>query len=537
MIRPQVKKWLPVATLVLLTGLAYANSLDNAFVSDDLEAIARNPHLGSWSYVLLNPLTIVRSLFYNFAYWAGGRNPLPFHLLNISFHLGCVLLLYQIMKKVSTFTTALVAASLLAVHPLQAEAVTWISGGPYSQSAFFLLLAFYLYLKAENRKAWLIISNLSYLVALLSSEKSFIFPLILTVWEISRHRLRQSWPYLVSYYLFSFGEGCYLLSQINRRISDLQNIHYEQPVFNNSLRQIPVSISSYLQLIFWPYGYTLYHTEMDFSPLQYGTRVVVTVILLGLIAFSYKKNSLAFFWLAFFVLALVPTLLPWSYSWIVAERYAYLAAIGIYAAVALASQKVWERLPPKIFWAGLSLILLLLTAQTIRRNQDWQDEDHLWLAAARTSPSSHQNHNNLGDYYTRHGDLEMAAREFQTAISLKPNYADAYHNLGNTYHALGRDQEAVDCYLQAIKYGPRLWQSRQNLAALYFTAGEVAKAKDELEEAVRLNPDNSTLHSNLGAVYLELNFRESAEAEFRTALLLDNRNIYAQRGLEMLGKN
>ncbi len=73
------------------------------------------------------------------------------------------------------------------------------------------------------------------------------------------------------------------------------------------------------------------------------------------------------------------------------------------------------------------------------RNFDWKNQDTLWLATAKTSPSSHQNHNNLGDLYARRGEYEKAVEEFKKAIELKPDYGDAYHNLANVYHQIGKE--------------------------------------------------------------------------------------------------
>jgi protein O-mannosyl-transferase len=42
------------------------------------------------------------------------------------------------------------------------------------------------------------------------------------------------------------------------------------------------------------------------------------------------------------------------------------------------------------------------------RNSDWQNQDTLWIATGKTAPSDPKTHNNLGDLYGRHGDLDRA---------------------------------------------------------------------------------------------------------------------------------
>jgi len=92
-------------------------------------------------------------------------------------------------------------------------------------------------------------------------------------------------------------------------------------------------------------------------------------------------------------------------------------------------------------------------------------------------------HNNMGDVYSRWGDYENATVEFQKAIDLKPNYADAYHNLALTYQELEKDDEAIENYLKALEINPNLWQSYKNLASIYHNKGEEEKAQEYLNRA------------------------------------------------------
>lgn len=329
--------------------------------------------------------------------------------------------------------------------------------------------------------------------------------------------------------------GWRLLTQVNERVATLRTIHYEEPVTYNPLLQIPIAISSYLQLIFWPKDLTIYHTEMSFNQTQYLLRLIVFLAVVGLFFWGLVKNRPVFFWLALFFIALAPTLTPWGLSWIVAERYAYLAAIGIYTPIAYLVVRMGESAKFKpLVLAVATAVILALSTRTILRNRDWRTADDLWLAAAKTSPSSQVNHNNLGDLYARRGDYERAIQEFQTAIKLKPNYADAFHNLANTYKDLGSDQEAIANYQKAIQFNPNLWQSHQNLASIYFQQAKYEEAKTELKKALEVNSNNSFLHSNLGAVYLTLGDRAKARDEFLAALQLDPNNEFAKKGLNSI---
>jgi len=193
----------------------------------------------------------------------------------------------------------------------------------------------------------------------------------------------------------------------------------------------------------------------------------ITIIYLLATAWLLWRRKPAGFFLSWLVIGLSPTLVPLGVAWIVAERYAYFGAIGIFILIAWGLVSLSEK--PKWIEAGWTItviIICLLLVRTLVRNSDWQDQDHLWLAAERTSPTSPQNHNNLGDLYGRRGNLQLAEWHFKKAIELNPHYADAMHNLGNTYVRLGKLEEAIKMYEAALKNKPTLWQSEQQLKAV-----------------------------------------------------------------------
>lgn len=191
--------------------------------------------------------------------------------------------------------------------------------------------------------------------------------------------------------------------------------------------------------------------------------------------------------------------------WIVAERYIYLASIGVFVPVAMIIEKLETKKNIKpLIYPALVLILFLMLARTIIRNNDWHSEDNLWAATSKTSPSNPNTHNNMGDVYARHGDLDKAAKEFEKAIIIKPNYADAYHNLANTYQEMGEVDLAIQNYQKAISFNPNLWQSHQNLAAIYYQQEKFDDSLEHIQKAISINPKNINLQTNLAIIYTKI---------------------------------
>lgn len=527
--------WKIIALLAFLVFVTYANSLGNAYVSDDIAAFVENPYFGQWSLVFSSQLPFFN--FFNFfrvIVSIFGNVPFLFRLINIFFHLGSTIAVYFLVSKLHNKKTGLIASCLFAVHPILSESIVWISGIPYSQSTFFLLLSFYFYLNAigkEFNKKIYTISVFLFLLTMFSSEKALIFPIILFVYEICLGNIKKNWQKLIPFFLISGFWIINLLGLINLRISSIQPSVMTKPQNYNSFLQVPIAITSYLQIIFWPKTLTLYHSEMFFSTVEFYIRTFLMVLYLGLIPFIFffrKNNRIISFWLSFFFISFIPTLTPFGISWIVAERYAYLGTIAILTLIALFLKKIGDIFKNvKITYILLIIIVTLLAARTIVRNKDWKNQDTMWLAMEKTSPSSPANHNNLGDLYYRRGDYQKAIEEFKTAISLLPQYADAHHNLANVYLKLNDLNSALIYYQKAVQFNPSLWQSRLNLGYIYYSQGKNEMAKNEAENSIKIYSNEARTHLLLGAIYFDEKNNVKAKEEFITVLKLDPENQQA----------
>lgn len=529
-----LKNHWPYLTLLLVLILTtYANSLNNAFLSDDLAEIVNNPNIGNFSNISIHPFGFIRPLLYWIIFHIAGLNQILFRSINYFFHIGSVFVTYLLISKLYSKRVALFTASLFAIHPAIAEGVIWISGGMYPQYTFFFLLSFLFYLLVKKAKKFYWFSILSFWGAFLTHPQMplslfIIFPL----WELCFGNLKSNWKKSIPYLLIALVYVGVAFAALPERETTLQSTHYQEGGVDNILVIIPTAISSYFELIFFPKTLTLYHSELTFGPINFTIRVLLTLLFFTGILISFKRNKIFFFWGSFFVIALAPTLTPFRLNWIVAERYLYLPIIGILVLAALGLDKLSGM--AKFKWVAYTtfvVILASLSLRTIFRNIDWKNEDNLWIATGKTSPSSPNTHNNLGDVYGRWGDKQKALQEFQKAIELKPNYGDAYHNLANTYRELGQLDKALENYQNAIKFNPNLWQSYQNIAAIYFQERQYDKALENIQKAIQINPNSINLRLNLGIVYLAMGEKEKAKQVFNLVLSYDPTNQFARQGL------
>ncbi len=523
-----------VMVFACLVFFTYINSVNNDFISDDIGGIV-NQNISSFEYVR-EDFSLNRIDFY-LRNKISGLNPAVFRFVNIFTHFLSSVLIFIIFSILINKKTAIFATTIFVIHPILSESIVWISGAGYIMYSFFFFLSFLFFILSKKNKLFYIFSTFSFLISINFSEKAFIlfliFPLYTFLFENFKKDYKRFMPFIILGSIFAFNSFLYL----DKRVENLK-YNYSEATILNPFVQIPIAITSYLELIFWPEKLTLYHSEMSFSSLDFATR---GIIFLGLIIgwiYSYGKNKKVFFCLSIFFVALMPFLTPFGISWIVAERYVYLGSVGIFAIVAVFLDKIsGYKKYRQLIYTVFIVIIISLSIRTMIRNIDWKNEDNFWIATAKNSPSSPNAHNNLGDVYGRNGDLKGALREFKKAIEIKPNYADAYHNLANTYKDMGNFEEAIKNYNNALSINPYLWQSYQAIAAINFYKQDYDNAIKNLNNAIKINPSNQDLKLNLAIVYLKIGENDLARKIINNTLSIEPNNVKARELMMQINRS
>ncbi len=369
-------------------------------------------------------------------------------------------------------------------------------------------------------------SFISFVMATLLSEKAIVFPLLLMLYELSFGNLKKNWPRFIPFAAVTCAWVFFYIPMAQKRIDTHTAEYHLQKGLDNPLVQIPIAITSYIQLLFWPDKLTIYHSELRFGTVELVFRGIGLLGFLGLIGYLFKKNKLLFFWLSWFVLSLLPTLMPFRLSWVFAERYVYLGAVGILTITALGMYQILKRNAYRTL--GIVLVLGLTSALIVRtyvRNQAWKTEDDLWLATADASPSDFKTHNNVGTVYLKRGDVARAEREFIIAISMNKHYADALYNLGFLYMNYNVMDRAEKFYLQALKENPNFWQAYNGLSIVYISQKDFKKGEYYAKKTIELNPKQPNGYNNLGLAYQMTNRRAQAIPNFEKALEI-NPNLW-----------
>ena len=148
---------------------------------------------------------------------------------------------------------------------------------------------------------------------------------------------------------------------------------------------------------------------------------------------------------------------------------------------------------------------------------------------------------NAGVELGQEGRLEEAITEFDEAIRLNPQDADAYYNRGNTYDDLGQHQRAIQEFDEALRLDPQFAEIYVNRGLAYADLSQHQRAIQEYDEAIRLNPQFVLAYYNRGLAYGNLGQHQRAIQDFDAAIRLDPQlaDAYAGRAMvyTLLGKD
>ncbi len=135
---------------------------------------------------------------------------------------------------------------------------------------------------------------------------------------------------------------------------------------------------------------------------------------------------------------------------------------------------------------------------------------------------SYDEHNDLGVFLERAGNLAAATGHYQMAVTLAPEPVNSTYavNLGNAFRKLKLLPEAAKAFKQALKLKSDNADAMNNLADVYCELNaNLDEAVSLCEGAIKVSPSHSAYYfDTLGAVYLKQGEHEKAIHAFESAL-------------------
>jgi hypothetical protein len=388
---------------------AYANAPTASFQFDDWDVIvdqSRVHGLVAWwgSMPGIRPL-LKLSYALN---WSLSSSAVSFHLANVAIHAANACLIFALLAKRTARFAALATALIFALHPVQTEAVTYVTGRSVSLSTLFVLVSLLL-------AGWL--SSVAFASAILVKETAVMaaVPLIL--------RKRAIGPLVVLL-------GAALIASASPWYRHLLAVSLQtRTIRDNLMTQAHAVVYLMGQLVrFDRLNADPKLPEMSAwsGPLLMEAALVVGLIVLGF-ALCKRRPAIGLPILWFF-LWLLPTNSILPRLDVANDRQVYLAMAGPAWLVAYGLQSLAKK--RQVLARTLVVVLCAgLLAATHVRNRVYADELSFWNDVVAKSPHNPRGFNNLGYALAVVDRDDEADAAFRRALSLDPGYVRAAVNL------------------------------------------------------------------------------------------------------------
>lgn len=533
---------------------------------DHLKFFWEQPYYGLYIPIVYNLWTFVAALTQslNFEHPISGISAHLFHTTNVVFHLANAFVVYQLAGWFVSQSLedgqdgwefpAFFAAAVFAFHPLQVEAVAWVSGLKDVLSSFFALVSFYFFLRSrgtendssKNKKrpkgrssqmvirpllfSWpakvkhpLIMSFVFFLLAVLCKPNTVVLPaafLVVTLWQTqSLKQCLRLGPFFVAVLPIVY---------VTKNLQPNARLDFTLEFWQYPLIALH-AVGFYIQKFFLPfslapdYGLSpsvaLNHTL--FWPLAFlGLAMLVLTLFLFV-----KKNSiwvpLSLIWIGLFpVLGFVP--FEYQNMSTVADRYTYLLPMwGFSWALTLQVRRLSK---DSGLWSA-GVVAGALVILSFLQTQNWKTSERLFTQTLKVNPNSYVSLNNMGLVKLRTDQFADSEKYFLESLKIKPDYTAAQSNLGVVYFKQKKYDRVIEHYTAVLKDHPNLTAGASatfadmhyNLGAALLNMGNLQQSLIHLNKASEINVNHYSAQFNRGRVYAHMKDLENAKKAYLQA--------------------
>ncbi|MGD1076291.1 MAG: tetratricopeptide repeat protein [Thermodesulfovibrionales bacterium] len=591
----KIRSLLPILIIGICGVIAYSNTFDVPFQFDDISNIQADPLIQRTEF-LFAPSTFCSRVdpqsmdayictvfkrryitYLSFAadYAVHGPDVRGYHIVNLGIHsLNGLLVYFLVMLTLKTpflkesllskqgKSLAILTSLLFVSHPIQTEAITYITQRLASLATLFYLLSLVCYVKTRlsastmAHRCLYTLSLVSAVLAMKTKEIAFTLPVIIAIWEFAffQGTMRTRLRHLLALLLTSLIIPLEMISihkplhEILNEISSASRVQTTMSRMDYLLTQFPV-VLTYVRLIFLPvnqnldYDFPVYHSFL--VPRVYGSLVVLGAIFgLGVYLWRRSRNgepslrliSIGIVWF-FVTLSVESGLVP--IVDVIFEHRLYLSSVGAFLAIASGAVLVKEKLAlkwksgGKTFSVICAVIIISLTGLTLKRNTVWQDGFTLWTDVIKKSPLKGRGYNNLGGYFKEKGQYGEAIDLFQKALERDPKELRASFNLGLIYLDFRQFNNAAVQFSKALEINPKAAYIYNNRGNVYGELKQYGKAIEDYSQAIALHPYDADYYFNRGVTRVKTKQYGEAIADLSEAIKLnpEHSSAFLQRGL------
>jgi len=456
-------------------------------------------------------------------------DPTGWHLLNISLHLACALLVWKLLARLE-IRQAWLGGLLFCIHPILAESVGWVSELKNTLSLFFLIFSMLAWLAFDQRKKesgyWWAIVFFSAAILCKTSVVMYPFILLLYCWwkrgRIALNDILRSAPF----FLISLAMGLLTIYFQFARAIGTETI----PVGGLLSRTATagMAILFYFYKCVLPVGLLVIYPRWDVDPpslVQFLPWPVIAGVLFWLWTRRNTWGRDVLFGLGFFLINLFPILgfITMSYmriTW-VADHFVYLPIIGLIGLATAGMGYAYEESKPdtRRYLMGLGLVIFsVLVVHSHRYAGVFANEYEMWTHTLKSNPNAWQAHSRLGKVMLERGDNDAAFYHISESVRLRPDLAETHNNYGAMLEKKGDLNGALEQLRTATRIASDIAIYKVNLASLLVRMGKYQDGSAVYDTLLKIDPGNPTFLCNYGVSLYFLGRNDEAIESFQKAL-------------------
>ena len=501
-----------VIVIICALGLGvYFLSLFNGFVWDDTLQIVHNGDIQSiknipglflhgqlgvfYRPVFFSLLAVFYSLF--------NLNTFPYHFIQLSVHIGNTILIFLLYKKFIDKRLSFLLSLLFLVHPINVEAVAYISAISDPLFVFFGLASLHLMMKERENVFSVVIASLFILLSILVKEAGFLFLIIILVYRLlfKRKNLHLAVIFvttpMVIYSYLRFFVAHTLFSGIT--ITPLS-----KTTLIERFLTMPKIIFFYISTFVIPIRLAIAREWVVKSatlggfyiPLIVDLCLIVVLVWIGISIYRRQRKLLLaylFFSLWFLIgLSMYLQVVPLDVT--VAERWFYLPMIGLLGVCGLFIGKIAITDKQRsLIYIVLVLVIGIFSLRSLVRTINWYDAYTLYTHDEKISNDNYLLKNNVAVELLKRGEDDTALKYAEDSMRLNPGWGTSWSTTGIIYF------DKKD-YPKAIYYlRESLNKDGGNYAGFYFLSESLlysknyTSAKGWIETGLKVFPNNESL--------------------------------------------
>lgn len=524
-----------VVTLIIYSPVFQAVALN----WDDSYQVFANPDVIHFSLATLpnifttyvvgmyQPLT---TMVFGIEYSLWGPNALGYHWVSVIIHLLNITILFRLLSKnTRNQWLIMLPVALFAFHPVNVEAITWISSLSTPLFSLFYLLAIDQYLmfrKDSKKRIHYILLILFFLLSLFAKPAAITLPIALMILDVLLES-KIKWPRIldkIPLLILSIIFGVVVIHSRSSWLSlttDLET-HYS---FWETLSLSSAAVFLYFKNLILPIGLNPYVSyPLQFTSLSLIWKLAPVALLLVLAALLFVRKKIPYLTAAIVFVGLqIALVLPMFFisRQFIADRYLYLSSFVLFAGILAEITSLQQHKKGKYLNIILLVICVAFALQTTRQASIRQHSIKLWTAVIEKGDAESQVYLLRADAYLEKGMAKEAMNDYNQAIAIDPTNFMCYINRAFLLEKTNNIDRAISDYGQALKLNPEFSKGWDVRGALLLNKGLYDQAQKHFEKAIDTDSMFAEAYYHKGLTYSLTGNFVSATKDFEKAISLD----------------